>query len=868
MGKSSRKPGSNAAVKHSKRQKTIIQKVAVNAVVKHFKRNARALVTMACGSGKTNVGIRTIARMGRSISVVAVPSIGLVKQWSAAVYSAKSLDGSTQLLVCSEIRNGEYVDRPEDYSLPVTTCPKQIMSAMSKASASDRLIIIVTYHSFQRVVTAAKLAAQKDKSITVGFLVADEAHNTAGRKEKRFAHCLQDDLLKIQHRLFLTATPKVARNLGGDTGVFCMNDHAVYGRNVYDLPFKVAVKKGIISDFEIRAMEVNWDGRKDIGINDEDYLRSNNRDVEIAAFLAEQMRNNPGMRIFSFHTLCANAQSLNAELKKQGVWSQCITGKMPIPDRDVILNEFESPGESRVICSVRVFGEGMDVPSVDTILISDPRFGVQDISQITGRGTRVERGKKILTIYLPIFNPKGTDEQRAEQIAKDSYFEAFLNTIRALASLDETLLSDAVRVFSGDGQCGNESDGKRLHVDIPVDLLRITKTIVLSKLKWMPNSLLELSQEFLKTSPVRMPSTSVVDVRGRTVRAWAAFVGHVFGITWVEFADKTWPDSIRETPSSLDEFQRWLRDSSNVRLYIGSDLLVHGRTIQQWVGWIKGVAGWDVTWTQVADAAWPDSALAAIDAPKSPEELMRWMAEASSERLVTADNRLIHGRSVYAWSVWIIKHSGWGITWPEFADETWPESAVQTFVPSSKHELQLWMREVSDVAIHQGSTIRVKGRTVRSWVRWIERKSGWGIKWKEFAGETWAVLPVSKAELQEWMQAASSRRLSSKSQLLIHGKTVRCWSHWITQYSGWDISWADFSAETWPDDVYEIPASMEELQTWLRDASRVRLSCNSADVVHSRTILQWNGWIKSVSGWGVTWRQFADATWPESDTKS
>ena len=79
-----------------------------------------------------------------------------------------------------------------------------------------------------------------------------------------------------------------------------------------------------------------------------------------------------------------------------GVASPCLA-RRPRPSDAAALRALEA-GELRVVFSVDVLGEGVDVPSVDTVLLLRPTDSATVFTQQLGRGLRRADGKPYLTV--------------------------------------------------------------------------------------------------------------------------------------------------------------------------------------------------------------------------------------------------------------------------------------------------------------------------------------------------------------------------------------------------------------------------------------------------------------------------------------
>ena len=92
-----------------------------------------------------------------------------------------------------------------------------------------------------------------------------------------------------------------------------------------------------------------------------------------------------------------------------------------------------------MICNVKVFSEGVDVPALDAVAFLDPRQSQIDIVQAVGRVMRKAPGKRRGFIVVPVFVPDGEGDIATllEQRADD--YRHIGSVLRALQSHDERL---------------------------------------------------------------------------------------------------------------------------------------------------------------------------------------------------------------------------------------------------------------------------------------------------------------------------------------------------------------------------------------------------------------------------------------------
>jgi predicted helicase len=173
--------------------------------------------------------------------------------------------------------------------------------------------------------------------------------------------------------------------------------------------------------------------------------------------------------------------SLPEERKKKMVTVQAMhmDGTMAAPQRDQMLSwlKEETPGnECRVITNVRVLSEGVDVPSLDSVLFLSARNSQVDVVQSVGRVMRKSPGKKYGYIIIPVVVPVDVepehaldDNERYKVVwtvlnalrAHDDRFNALVNKLELNKKRPNQILVGGTETsFDGDGNpIDKNSDG-------------------------------------------------------------------------------------------------------------------------------------------------------------------------------------------------------------------------------------------------------------------------------------------------------------------------------------------------------------------------------------------------------------------------
>ena len=154
---------------------------------------------MPCGTGKSLIAYWIARELKAQTVILAVPSLALVKQslkdWTSE-YLAEGIMPKW-VAVCSDDDVGKLKEADStvatvyEAGIPVTTDPKEITGFIEEKFDGPK-IIFTTYQSSPVLADACREAG-----LSVDLLIADEAHKTVGRKDKKFATFLFDENLKF-----------------------------------------------------------------------------------------------------------------------------------------------------------------------------------------------------------------------------------------------------------------------------------------------------------------------------------------------------------------------------------------------------------------------------------------------------------------------------------------------------------------------------------------------------------------------------------------------------------------------------------------------------------------------------------------------
>jgi len=407
---------------------------AIAAVVAALAGRDRTQLHMACGSGKTLVGIGVAAALGATRTAVVVPSLALVAQ-TVRDWSPTLAPGTRILILCSDpstaAGSGE-LDGADRADLPFnrwnhqratgehpTVVTTDAARAGAYLAASGNVLVVSTYHS------APVLAeAVHEAGTPLDLLIADEAHHLAGKVNPLFRPVLVGGALPARKRLFMTATPIVLTNTGlpglddvdeladeldGYGGApehawASMDDQGLFGAAAYRYTTRAAITDGYLCDYKVVVVA-------DRG------LTVGDKRLPLAALTTATRAHNL-RRVLSFHNRVASATTFAAlaagytspDLTFEADTVNSSTKTVDTARALARLAEPAPDGVTRLVSAAKCLREGVDVAGVDGVVFADPRSSTVDIIQCIGRALRPYPGKAVGVIIIPVALPERADD--------------------------------------------------------------------------------------------------------------------------------------------------------------------------------------------------------------------------------------------------------------------------------------------------------------------------------------------------------------------------------------------------------------------------------------------------------------------------
>jgi predicted helicase len=412
---------------------------------------SRGKIIHPCGAGKSLTAYWVAKNLSSRTILIAVPSLSLVRQtlnaWShQALADQQEID---YVAVCSDKDVGQADDplmNSHELGISVTTNVHEVKKFLQSDNSAMK-VLLTTYQSGQVVVSAAK-----ELQFEFDLGIFDEAHKTTGDRTKKFALLLDDNEIRIQRKIFMTATE---RQFSGDsTNLLSMDDEIIYGEVIDQLSFRSALEENppILCDYKVITLSIT---RKEIErlIIENSLTKANGKtftftedSTTIAALIAHRkLSQERGIKhAISFHKSIKRAKEfteLNDLINSKGtsgqkVHSFHVSGTMGTSDRNFEIERFRKNAPS-IISNARCLTEGVDIPSVDAVVFADPKQSLIDIVQAAGRAMRIHPTKSLGYIIIPVVIDDGNEEKINDA------FRQLVNVVAALGINDERIIDEA-----------------------------------------------------------------------------------------------------------------------------------------------------------------------------------------------------------------------------------------------------------------------------------------------------------------------------------------------------------------------------------------------------------------------------------------
>ena len=322
------------------------QQQAVDAFVAS---GSHGVVVLACGSGKTVVGMATMAEVGMNTLII-TPNTAAAHQWRSEVLDKTDLN---------EEQLGEYTGASKNIQA-VTIATYQMLTHRNKKDGDMPHLDVITGHEW-------------------GLIIFDEVHVLPAPVFRAVSE------IQARRRLGLTAT--LIREDGLEKDVF-----SLIGPKRYDLPWRELEKSGYIAEahcVEIRVPMSEDDHMGHAVAEDRRQayrIAAENKVKDVVAQALVGKHEGEGILVIGQYI-----KQLNRIAKHLG--APVITGRMPSEERERLYAAFRS-GELRLLVVSKVANYAIDLPDASIAIQISGAFGSrQEEAQRLGRILRPKGGR-------------------------------------------------------------------------------------------------------------------------------------------------------------------------------------------------------------------------------------------------------------------------------------------------------------------------------------------------------------------------------------------------------------------------------------------------------------------------------------------
>ncbi|MFB7374167.1 Helicase associated domain protein [Streptomyces sp. NPDC056222] len=231
-----------------------------------------------------------------------------------------------------------------------------------------------------------------------------------------------------------------------------MDDERVFGPVVYELSLASAISRGLLAKYQIVVAELTDPVVTPDRLAGVERYEEQLRGERLAAMqtaLLETMAAHGLRTTITFHHRTVEAEAFAVGLGRvasrlhavdpgrhpERVWSGWLCGEHAGSHRQSVLADFGRRAGRAVLSNCRVLGEGVDIRSVDSVALVDPRGSAVDIVQAIGRALRQKPGEgKMATLIVPVFLAPG--EKPEDMISSKSY-RPLIRVLEGLRAHDE-----------------------------------------------------------------------------------------------------------------------------------------------------------------------------------------------------------------------------------------------------------------------------------------------------------------------------------------------------------------------------------------------------------------------------------------------
>lgn len=223
------------------------------------------------------------------------------------------------------------------------------------------------------------------------YVIIDEAHHVGGQSYQKLL-----DYFTPKFLLGMTATPERC----DDFNIFdCFDGHVAL-----EVRLREALEENLIVPFHYFGIrDIEGVNLSDVKLDQIHEITKRLKVNERVNFILEQMQlfgyDGEYRKAIGFCVSVEHAEYMTQKFNEAGVVSACLTGNHSPEERQVIIQRLEDDQDPlEVIFTVDIFNEGVDIPSINLVLMLRPTQSPIIFIQQLGRGLRKQENKEFLTV--------------------------------------------------------------------------------------------------------------------------------------------------------------------------------------------------------------------------------------------------------------------------------------------------------------------------------------------------------------------------------------------------------------------------------------------------------------------------------------
>ena len=219
-------------------------------------------------------------------------------------------------------------------------------------------------------------------------MIIDETHRAGALTYQNILNYFKPSFL-----LGMTATPE--RSDGFD--IFSLFEHSI----AFEIRLQAAMEADLLCPFHYFGIsDIEIENELDPNFTDFNKLVSSKRVSHIIEVLGEYGVDTEAPRGLIFCSQVDEAKALSDAFNERGIPSLALSGADPESDREKAIERLESSGADKLeyLFTVDIFNEGIDIPSINQIVMLRPTSSAIIFVQQLGRGLRKIAGKEYLTV--------------------------------------------------------------------------------------------------------------------------------------------------------------------------------------------------------------------------------------------------------------------------------------------------------------------------------------------------------------------------------------------------------------------------------------------------------------------------------------